>query len=168
MSTPPPIRQRYSAILKTLLFILVVPCTVVVWLPWHLGLVDWHMQRGIPIRIAGVTLLVIGSAIALHSFFSFAWSGRGTPAPVDAPRTLVTAGLYRYCRNPMYWGVLFGLIGEFLAWGTSLSASMAYGAVFLISVNLFILLYEEPALTRKFGTQYREYCRNVPRWLPRA
>jgi protein-S-isoprenylcysteine O-methyltransferase Ste14 len=167
MSASAPVRQQYSAILKTILFILVVPCTVVVWLPWRLGLLNWYLSRGVPVRIAGVVLLLTGCLIALHTAFSFAWTGRGTPAPIDAPRTLVTGGLYRYCRNPMYWGVLLSLIGESLAWGTSLRANIAYGAAFLISVNLFIRFYEEPALTRKFGAEYREYCRNVARWLPR-
>jgi protein-S-isoprenylcysteine O-methyltransferase Ste14 len=37
----------------------------------------------------------------------------------------------------------------------------------VLGVSLFVVLYEEPTLRRKFGTQYEAYCRNVPRWIPR-
>ena len=168
MDTDPQIHQQSSAILKTLLFIVFVPGTVVVWLPWRLGILDWYLSRGILVHIVGTGSIFAGAVIALHSSFSFAWTGRGTPAPIDAPQRLVTVGFYRYCRNPMYWGVFFALVGEFMIWGTPLRVCIVYCAVFWTAVNLFIRLYEEPALTRKFGSQYQEYCRSVPRWLPRG
>jgi protein-S-isoprenylcysteine O-methyltransferase Ste14 len=40
-------------------------------------------------------------------------------------------------------------------------------AAFALGVNVFVLLYEEPALRRKFGEEYEAYCKRVPRWLPR-
>jgi protein-S-isoprenylcysteine O-methyltransferase Ste14 len=40
-------------------------------------------------------------------------------------------------------------------------------AAFALGVNVFVLLYEEPVLRRKFGEEYEAYCKRVPRWLPR-
>jgi protein-S-isoprenylcysteine O-methyltransferase Ste14 len=48
----------------------------------------------------------------------------------------------------------------------SLSA-IILAAVAAMGVALFVLLYEEPTLRRKFGADYEEYCRNVRRWVPR-
>ena len=38
----------------------------------------------------------------------------------------------------------------------------------VIGTTLFVLLYEEPTLRKTFGAEYEEYCRNVPRWVPRT
>jgi protein-S-isoprenylcysteine O-methyltransferase Ste14 len=43
---------------------------------------------------------------------AFTFIGKGTPAPIDAPRILVTQGAYRWMRNPMYVGVLLVVFGE--------------------------------------------------------
>jgi protein-S-isoprenylcysteine O-methyltransferase Ste14 len=40
-------------------------------------------------------------------------------------------------------------------------------AAFFFATNVFVLFYEEPVLRRKFGAEYEDYCRRVPRWLPR-
>jgi protein-S-isoprenylcysteine O-methyltransferase Ste14 len=55
-------------------------------------------------QIAGMSLLAIGTAIALWCVFTFVFIGKGTPAPFDPPRKLVICGPYRFVRNPMYIG----------------------------------------------------------------
>ncbi|HMV46952.1 MAG TPA: isoprenylcysteine carboxylmethyltransferase family protein, partial [Blastocatellia bacterium] len=70
-----------------------------------------------------------------------------------------------FTRNPMYVGVLSVLFGE-----SALFASptlLAYAAAVFLLFQLFIKLYEEPALARQFGETYQNYCAAVPRWLPR-
>jgi protein-S-isoprenylcysteine O-methyltransferase Ste14 len=67
----------------------------------------------------------------------------------------------------MYVGALLALIGEFTMFGTPVAAGAIYIAIFLAAVNLFIRWYEEPALLRRFGPEYAEYCRRVPRWIGR-
>jgi protein-S-isoprenylcysteine O-methyltransferase Ste14 len=116
------------------------------------------------VEALGALMLVAGVLLYGACAFSFAWLGRGTPSPTDYTRSLV-AGPYRYSRNPMYVGVLLALIGEFILFGTSLPASIAYLIIFLLLVNLFIIAYEEPALRDKFGTEYDEYRRRVRRWF---
>src|SRR2546425_666788 len=84
------------------------------------------------------------------------------PAPIDPPKKLVVRGLYRYARNPMYIGVLSVLTAEAIL---GRSPGIAIYAVFVwINFQLFVLLYEEPTLRSKFGSEYEEYCRAVPRW----
>lgn len=121
-----------------------------------------------PLRWIGVIPLAIGANIAALCFTHFIRSGRGTPAPFDAPRRLVVTGPYRYVRNPMYVGTGLFIAGfAILFW--EFSATLLWYAIGIaVAVNLFILLYEEPALRRKFNADYRDYCRNVRRWIPKT
>jgi len=140
--------------------------TVGIYLPHYLGLLNEpvHITGG---RGTGVLLLLLGAYIALRSAFSFAWIGQGTPFPLDPPRHLVVTGLYRHVRNPMYTGMAFFLIGEWLMFGSNLRGALIYFAFYAVAVTLFVHLYEEPTLRRKFPDEYAEYFRNVPRFIPR-
>jgi len=110
---------------------------------------------------------VLGFAVALRCVWDFGRTGRGTPAPFIPPQRLVVKGFYRYVRNPMYIGFAAGWIGLWIVFGhANLGAIISVAAVAL-GVYLFVRLYEEPTLRRKFGTDYQEYCRNVRRWIPR-
>ena len=44
---------------------------------------------------------------------------------------------------------------------------LLYAAVMALAFHLFVVAYEEPTLRRTFGASYEDYCRRVPRWLPR-
>src|SRR3974390_217591 len=95
--------------LKNLIFVLVVPGTVGVYIP--LLLADGrHIASG-PILYLSMVLLVTGAIVCGWCVMDFAIIGRGTPAPIDAPKKLVVRGPYRYVRNPMYMGVLTVLVG---------------------------------------------------------
>ncbi len=84
------------------------------------------------------------------------------------PKRLVAVGFYRYVRNPMYVGFLTGWTGLWVVFGWATTMALEVAAVAVIAVALFVRLYEEPTLRRMFGAEYEEYCRNVPRWLPRV
>jgi protein-S-isoprenylcysteine O-methyltransferase Ste14 len=152
--------------LRTLLFTLLVPGTV-------LGLVPWIMlTKGSgarydlgAARFLGGVLILPGAAIILRCFLDFIRRGRGTPAPYDPPRRLVIAGLYRYVRNPQYIGVFLVVLGEAIWFGNALL--FAYAGFLAIAYHLFVRLYEEPTLGRMFGEDYVRYCDAVPRWLPK-
>src|SRR3989440_689016 len=102
-----------------------------------------------PIQIAGMLVVVAGAALALASILTFAFVGKGTPAPFDPPRKLVIAGPYRWVRNPMYIGAGFTLLGAPLYYGSAALALCA--AVFLAITHLFPMLYQEPQLGPAFG-----------------
>lgn len=137
------------------------------WLAVSVRPYDARMGVAIPSWMASLGLLftIAGGVLAFLCIATFVLRGHGTPAPFDAPRQFVIVGPYRYVRNPMYVGgfaVLLGL-SIYLRSVSILLLSLA----FCIAVNLFVHLYEEPHLRDVFGNTYEEYCRAVPRWLPR-
>lgn len=160
--------ERGWAVLKTLVFGALIIGFFVVYLPWTLAIRGQEVsyEGGGALRWLAIVPLVAGATIALRCAFAFAWTGLGTPVPFDPPRTLVISGFYRYVRNPMYLGVCLAILGETALWG-SVAAGGGYLVVFASAVALFIVLHEEPSLRGKFGAEYEEYCRNVPRFLPR-
>ena len=151
-----------ALLLKNLLFTLIVPGTAGVYVP--LLLTQGLPHASGPVFFLAVTLLALGGAIYAWCVWDFAAFGRGTPAPIDAPRRLVVRGLYRYSRNPMYAGVLTVLLG----WATLFQATgvLLYAVCVGICFHLFVVLYEERHLSRQFGAEYHDYCTAVGRWLP--
>jgi protein-S-isoprenylcysteine O-methyltransferase Ste14 len=117
-----------------------------------------------PPQIVGTIIGAVGAAIALWCIFTFATTGKGTPAPFDPPRRLVIRGPYRFVRNPMYIGAAIALAGAALFYA-SLSI-LIYAGVFLVATHLFVIGYEEPTLRRTFGAEYEAYCARVRRWWP--
>lgn len=133
-------------------------------------LVPLYIERNFSIKnlwtlLIGLFIGVIGLYIMTMTISTFIRIGKGTLAPWSPTRKLIIGGMYGYVRNPMIMGVLTVLIGESIAI-KSLNIFIWTGIFFVIS-NIFFVLYEEPNLEKKFGNEYREYKRNVPRWLPR-
>ncbi|HSE65903.1 MAG TPA: isoprenylcysteine carboxylmethyltransferase family protein [Gemmatimonadales bacterium] len=160
-----------SWILRQLFAIAVLPFTVAVFIPVWLArrnaidLSRGHTMLQIAVQLCGIVILGIGILLFSASLRRFATEGRGTLAPWDPPRHLVVRGPYRYVRNPMISGVLLVLIGESLL---LLSRPHAMWALIFLVINaIYIPLVEEPMLVERFGDSYREYCRHVPRLLPR-
>ena len=135
------------------------------------GLIPWLIGQGqvhpawIGLRLMGAALIVAGLPGLIDSFARFAIEGLGTPAPMAPTQTLVVGGLYRFVRNPMYVAVTAVIFGQALFFADRWIA--AYGVLFWLVCHLFVVLYEEPALRRRFGDSYQAYRVAVPRWLPR-
>jgi protein-S-isoprenylcysteine O-methyltransferase Ste14 len=85
------------------------------------------------------------------------------PIHIEAASTLVTTGIYRCTRNPMY----VGLTCLLMAWSAHLMVPWtAIGpAAFVLFITRFQIIPEERALQRKFGSAYEDYRRRVRRWL---
>jgi len=149
--------------LKNLLFSVVVPGTVGVYVPLLLA-------RGRPVavgptRLLGGAMVALGAALYLWCVRDFAVRGRATPAPIDAPKILVVSGPYRLSRNPMYVAVLSAILGWAALFRSG--ALLAWAAGVAVAFTLFVRLYEEPHLSREFGAAYDDYRARVGRWLPR-
>ncbi len=67
----------------------------------------------------------------------------------------------------MYLGFFAGWGGLWVVFGRANLVATAVAFAAVIGVGLFVVFYEEPTLRKKFGAEYEEYCRNVPRWVPR-
>ena len=118
------------------------------------------------LQALGLALLAVGLVLFAASLRRFAVEGRGTLAPWDPPRRLVVHGPSRWVRNPMISGVVLVLFAEA---AVLLSRPHLVWALVFLGINaVYIPLLEEPFLHERFGESYAEYCRHVPRLLPRA
>jgi protein-S-isoprenylcysteine O-methyltransferase Ste14 len=141
---------------------------------WFWLLPGWLGFRGeyASVAAAGWRLIfaipaALGFAVAIKCMWDFGWTGHGTPAPMAPPQRLVVVGFYRYVRNPMDTGFFAGWFSLWALYGEANRGSLIVALVALAIVELFVRLHEEPILRTKFGADYEEYCRNVPRWIPR-
>ncbi|HVM98195.1 MAG TPA: methyltransferase [Candidatus Acidoferrales bacterium] len=147
--------------LRALFAFLVLPGVVGGLLPWLI--VAGDPARGQGWRIGAVVLL-LGLMILLWCVRDFYVSGKGTLAPWDPPKHLVVVGLYRFCRNPMYVGVLTLVAGWSLL---AASRRLAIYTVILgLGFHLRVLFYEEPTLARLFPDAWQLYRASVNRWCP--
>lgn len=140
--------------------VLMLPGVVGYLLPYLLA---GNTRSSNPGRWAGALIVGLGSAALLHCAYVFLAVGEGTLAPWSPPRHLVTTGLYRRSRNPMYVAVVVVVLG-WAAWYRVL-ALVAYAAVVAVAFQLRIVLHEEPRLASAFGQEWAEYKSRVGRWF---
>ena len=152
----------------SIVFFALAPGSVAGLIPFLLT--GWRLQApflGLQVfRVVGSVMVLFGVGSLVESFARFAIQGRGTPAPIVPPVHLVVSGQYRYVRNPMYVAVLLIVVGQSLILG-SVALFLCAAALFLL-FHAFVVLYEEPKLSARFGSTYRVYRQNVGRWWPRA
>jgi protein-S-isoprenylcysteine O-methyltransferase Ste14 len=155
--------------LRGIIFTVLVPCVVGAYVPHFY--VEGEGLRGGWWQL-GWYLVALGAVVYAVCLVDFLMAG-GTPAifftrPLkfalgEEPPRVVRNGLYRVSRNPMYLGVVMAVFGQALIYA---SARIAWYGVFLfLCFYLVVVLLEEPHLRRERGESYRDYCRQVPRWL---
>jgi protein-S-isoprenylcysteine O-methyltransferase Ste14 len=152
--------------IKTLLWSVFVPGTVTIIAPYlllHSRFGSFRVDPG-GFRFFGLIPIVIGAAIYVWCACEFTFVGKGTPAPFDPPKELVVRGPYRYVRNPKYVFVALALTGEAILFGAPILVFFA--AVAVTICHLWVVIYEERSLKRRFGEPYERYCDRVSRWIP--
>ena len=114
--------------------------------------------------VISILVVVIGLSCAIPSFRLFA-KHKTTIRPFTPSETtaLVTDGMYRYSRNPMYLGLVLLTIAATIFFGTWLGVVIVVAFIFLL--NLLQILPEEEALLDIFGKEYVEYQKKVRRWI---
>jgi protein-S-isoprenylcysteine O-methyltransferase Ste14 len=128
----------------------------------------------LPVMIASTSspfqLSLPGIAVLSSGLFALLWCvrdfyviGKGSLAPWSPPRHLVTVGLYRFTRNPMYVSVVLILTGLALLYKSS--ALVLYTATAALIFHLRVVLGEEPWLARTYTEKWQTYQAAVPRWL---
>ena len=111
-----------------------------------------------------VLFIILGAACALPSFKLFAkFKTTITPLKPSDATALVTEGMYRYSRNPMYLGLLLWTIASTIWFGTWFG--IIVNILFIFLINFLQIIPEEEALLEIFGEEYEEYKKNVRRWI---
>ena len=156
------------SILKHLRDIILLPFTVTFIVPYLLYVYevkDGLIPHSVGIKLTGWLIAVAGSALFVYTVFLFKIIGQGTLAPWQPTQKLIVEGPYRYCRNPMILGVFFMLIGEgLMLYSVNI---IAWSVLFFIINTFYFILFEEPGLMQRFGSDYHRYKKHVPRWFPR-
>lgn len=149
-------------LIKNLAFTIIVPGTVAVYIPLFL-FSDSTWASG-PLFGVGIILGGLGSVLYGWCVWDFATRGFGTPAPIAAPKKLVSHGLYRYSRNPMYVAVVFVILG----WASAYASMnlLLYAAGIGLAFHLRVVIHEEPHLLNSFGEEYEDYRSRTNRWFP--
>tara|TARA_B100000214_G_scaffold158034_1_gene113385 strand:- start:118 stop:564 length:447 start_codon:yes stop_codon:yes gene_type:complete len=111
-----------------------------------------------------VLVLILGLACAIPSFKLFArYKTTISPLKPSNSTALVTEGMYRYSRNPMYLGLLLLTIASTIWFGTWFG--IIINILFIFLINFLQIIPEEEALLEIFGEEYEEYKKNVRRWI---
>jgi protein-S-isoprenylcysteine O-methyltransferase Ste14 len=140
-----------------------LPFTVLIIVPINIEK-DWSFSGGWNFFM-GLMLLTGGLIMIGLTVSSFIRIGKGTLAPWSPTKKLVVQGLYRYVRNPMILGVLLVLLGESAC--TWSAALLQWAVLFFVINTAYFILFEEPGLEARFGTEYLDYKNHVSRWIPR-
>ncbi len=132
---------------------------VLEWL-WPTGAFD-GLDRGTRLAL-GAALFIAGGLVGGAAFLRF--RDAGTNVPTWLPTTaLVTSGVYRYSRNPIYVGLTLAYAG------IAVAAASLWTLVFLVPLlgvmRFGVIAREEAYLGRLFGGDYRAYRSRVRRWL---
>jgi protein-S-isoprenylcysteine O-methyltransferase Ste14 len=145
-------------------FAITIPGTVVIGVPYCIlrRLDQLAAPQASPVTVLAALIGLASVGALFHSIWGFASHGKGTLAPVHAPKVLVVRGLYRYTRNPMYLAVVCILLAEGILFRSC--GVLTYAGICLVLFHLFVVFYEEPRLRTLFGSMYDEYCQAVPRW----
>ncbi len=135
------------ALLGMLALHFVVPVAVFIPPPWSL---------------LGIIPLVLGVVVSMIAEGAFRKVGT-TVRPYEISAVLVTRGLYRISRNPMYAGIVLALTGVAIILGTLSPFLVAVG--FAAFIDRKFIRVEEQMLVRRFGDEWRAYAARTRRWL---
>ncbi len=121
-----------------------------------------HTILAAPITYLGIGLIILGFLIVIWPAASF---GRvGTPIrPFEESTDLVTNGMYRVTRNPMYLGMVAVLLGVAVLFGSA--SPFLLIPIFSWIIQTKFVKFEEALLEETFGDEYIEYKSRVRRWL---
>lgn len=137
-------------------------CALLMWLLAGAGL-----AVELPDQLRKLLIVALLASTAYYELCAL-WLFRAASTTINpmrpqASEALVTDGIYRRTRNPMYLGTLFALC----AWGVYLSTLAVWigPVLFVVYITRFQIKPEERALRAQFGRAFKDYCRCVRRWV---
>ncbi|QTD47376.1 isoprenylcysteine carboxylmethyltransferase family protein [Ottowia testudinis] len=141
-----------------------------------IGVLMWVLARAVPSAqlwptaawsvptLVGLVIAFAGGGVALAGALQFRRAGTTVnPLAPQRASALVTTGIYRFTRNPMYLGMLLVLVG----WGVYLGNAAAWVALplFVWLLNKLQIEAEERILRERFGADFERYAGQVRRWV---
>jgi protein-S-isoprenylcysteine O-methyltransferase Ste14 len=161
--------QRFASTPFRAVVIITAILFVLGWLMGYLRLLDASLGVELPawVQVPGIVAVVAGAALGLTCGAVLSTRGIGTLGGEQwfMPREFVATGPFQFVRNPMSLGGVVLLTGIALWYRSAFGLGFA-AAMFLV-FHLIVVYVEEPGLEKRFGDSYREYRRNVRRWVPR-
>ena len=127
------------------------------------------LHKLLPIMIIFEKMYWIGIVMGLLGFFIFTGSAllfrinKTTMIPFQDPSFLITNGIYKYTRNPMYLGMLFVQFGIAIYFGSISPFIIPF--LFIPIMNSRIIQHEEVMLEKQFGESYIIFKNSVRRWI---
>lgn len=159
--------------IRGIVFTILVPGTIAGYVPYL------FMRNRVPnigigsLHWLGLLVMAVGIFIYLCTVVSFLLHGKGTPAIWftkaisfiigEEPMNMVSSGLYRYSRNPMYLGVITTVAGEGIFF--QYSSILWYALALFFIFTCVVIFIEEPHLEEKFGDDYKKYKKRTRRWF---
>jgi len=144
------------------------PPLVVVLIGAAMAVTAWFtpaLEIGSNVRVAvGGIAIALGALVAVQGAWMFRRNKTAiNPVDLESASALVTSGVFRFSRNPMYVGFTAMLVG----WAVCLAAPWALvGPVaFVLFTNRFQIIPEERVMRDKFGQAYDDYQAQVRRWI---
>ena len=153
--------------LKSAIATILVPGTACFLVPYVI-LTATHVPLTPPfgiLQIAAIFIAGIGLWMVVWVTTAFVRQGQGTPIPINPPTRLVVSGLYRYVRNPMYVGAVLIVLAEVIYFRSAWLVLYAVGL--WAALHTALVIFEEPQLKQRFGADYEQYLKTVPRWIPK-
>lgn len=114
------------------------------------------------LQVVGLALTFVGFVLGIGAFIEFR-KAHTTLNPHGSTKHLVTSGVYRFTRNPIYLGFLLMVVGLPLNSGSYWGLVMA--PFYMMTMSRLIIEKEEAYLERKFGETYAGYTSRARRWL---
>lgn len=141
----------------------ILPITVLIIVPF---IIEKDISvKHLSFLLVGLLFMIVGLSLMIITITSFIKIGKGTLAPWSPTKKLVIIGIFRHVRNPMIIGVIMILTGESIA--IESLKIFIWAIIFFVLNTIYFILYEEPNLEKRFGNEYKDYKKNVPRWIPK-
>jgi len=147
-------------ILPPLVFLVALIAGYVVWWFWPVPIAPTAWD--IPVRLAGAVITVAGIWLMLAAVVRFLREGT-TPTHWEPTTKVVSAGPYRFSRNPMYVGMALFQAGAAMAGNALWPLLLVIPAIWIIQTQ--VIAREERYLEAKFGEEYRRYKAQVRGWI---
>ena len=152
---------------KSAIATIVVPGMACFVVPYYI-LTATHVPFSTPVDILHVMAIFVaclGLSMVVWFSTAFVRRGQGTPIPIAPPTRLVVSRLYCYVRNPMYVGALLIILAEAVYFRSGWL--VLYAFAIWAALHIALVIFEEPQLKIRFGADYEQYVKTVPRWIPK-